>query len=127
MKSKEMITYTHKIHNKVLSYSKSKEEIRKSYNHYVDSCKVKKIVPTSLITLVRKMFLSQVQLYFLKLNEEIETNEAIRNDKDNLSDTKFKMLLQAISEGDYGMYDYYKKRFNILPYHEVIINKMLEK
>ncbi len=127
MKSKEMITYTHKIHNKVLRYSLGKEMIRRNYLHYVEACKVKKVVPTSLITLVRKAFLSQVQLYFLELNKEIETNEAIRNDKDNLDDKRFTFLLKAISDGDYGIYDEYKKRFNILPYHEVIINKMLEK
>ena len=127
LKKKETISYTHKIHNKVLHYSFGKEMIRRTYRHYVEACKVKKVVPTSIITLVRKAFLSQVQLYFLELNKEIETNESIRNDKDNLSDTKFKMLLKAILEGDYGMYDYYKERFNILPYHEVIINKMLGK
>jgi hypothetical protein len=107
-------------------YYVSKSEIRRNYNTYLDFCNAKKVVPTSIITLVRKMFISKMQFFVNKLNESYETNEVLRKDKDVLNDKRFVILLTELSNGNYKAYDEFKQRFTIAPHQEIIINKLLE-
>ena len=126
MKNKEMISYKHKIHNKEFVYSVSKNDVRFNYNDYLSLCKHKKLVPTSLITLVRKMFISKIQHYVNVLNESYETNEVLRKEKDVLNDKGFVMLLTELSNGHYAAYNHCKQRFTIAPYQDIIIDKLLQ-
>ena len=126
MRNKDTISYKHKVHNKVFVYSVSKSEIRRDYNEYVDYCSAIQVVPTSIITLVRKLFISKMQFFVNKLNESYKTNEVLRKDKGFLNDERFVMLLTELSNGNYKAYDQYKQRFTIAPYQEIIINKLLE-
>ena len=126
MRKKDTISYKHKVHNNVFVYYVSKNEIRRNYNTYLDFCNEKKVVPTSIITLVRKMFISKMQFFVNKLNESYETNEVLRKDKDVLNDKRFIMLLTELSNGNYKAYDEFKQRFTIAPYQEIIIDKLLK-